>query len=99
MALFCKNNSFSFVLESWFRSSIVKRMFALHTCTPMTTNNSLSTLLAGTILPYSQFIPSVGTGLDTTLFDSSFSQRVSAFFGLGCSCLMCWGLFYSDGTR
>ena len=59
--------------------------------------------VAGTILPYSQFIPFLREhGLDTTLFRQQlFANRVSGFFGLDVivSSLVLWVFVYSEGTR
>lgn len=59
--------------------------------------------VAGTILPYSQFIPFLREhGLDTSLFVRQlFANNVSGFFGLDVivSSLVLWAFVYSEGTR
>jgi hypothetical protein len=59
--------------------------------------------VAGTILPYSQFVPFLAAhGLDLRLFvDQLFANRVSAFFGLDVivSSLVLWVLVFVDGRR
>ena len=59
--------------------------------------------VAGTVLPYSQFLPFLRDhGLDTSLFvQQLFANRVSGFFGLDVivSSLVLWVFVYSEGTR
>ena len=59
--------------------------------------------VAGTILPYSQFIPFLREhGLDTSLFVRQlFANNVSGFFGLDVivSSLALWVFVYSEGMR
>ena len=59
--------------------------------------------IAGTILPYSEFIPFLREhGLDTSLFlQQLFANRVSGFFGLDVivSSLVLWVFVYAEGTR
>ncbi|HEV7365851.1 MAG TPA: DUF2834 domain-containing protein [Gemmatimonadales bacterium] len=63
----------------------------------------LGLCVAGTFLPYSQFIPFLREhGLDLHLFLAQlFANRVSAFFGLDVivSSLVLWVLVYVDGRR
>lgn len=59
--------------------------------------------IAGTILPYSQFIPFLREhGLDASLIvQQLFANKVSAFFGLDVivSSLALWVFVYSEGMR
>jgi hypothetical protein len=59
--------------------------------------------VAGTLLPYSQFIPFLREhGLDLPLFFAQlFANRVSGFFGLDVivSSLVLWVFVYVDGRR
>ena len=59
--------------------------------------------VAGTLLPYSQFIPFVREhGLDLRLFlDQLFANRVSGFFGWDVivSALVVWVFVWVDGRR
>jgi hypothetical protein len=59
--------------------------------------------VAGTILPYSQFIPFVREhGMNTSLFvQHLFANNVSSFFGLDVvvSSLVLWVFVYSEGMR
>lgn len=59
--------------------------------------------VAGTVLPYSQFVPFLREhGLDTTLFlRQLFANRVSGFFGLDVvvSSIVLWVFVYSEGMR
>ena len=63
----------------------------------------LALCVAGTILPYSQFIPFLQQhGLDLKLFlDQLFANRVSAFFGMDVivSSLVLWTLVIIEGRR
>ncbi len=58
---------------------------------------------AGTILPYSQFIPFVReNGLNTPLFfEQLFANKISSFFGMDVivSSLVLWVFVYSEGMR
>lgn len=59
--------------------------------------------IAGTILPYSQFIPFLREhGLDLSLvFQQLFANKVSGFFGLDViiSSVVLWLFVYWEGTR
>ena len=59
--------------------------------------------VAGTLLPYSQFLPFLREhGLDLHLFFAQlFANRVSGFFGLDVivSSLVLWVFVYVDGRR
>jgi uncharacterized protein DUF2834 len=59
--------------------------------------------VAGTVFPYSQFIPFLREhGLDLGLFcEQLFSTRIGAFFGLDVivSSLVLWVLVLSEGRR
>ena len=59
--------------------------------------------IAGTMLPYSQFIPFLREhGLDPFLFvQQLFANKVSGFFGLDVivSSLALWVFVYAEGTR
>ena len=59
--------------------------------------------VAGTILPYTQFVPFLAAhGLDLRLFvEQLFANRVGAFFGLDVivSSLVLWVLVFVDGRR
>lgn len=59
--------------------------------------------VAGTILPYSQFIPFLREhGLDApTFFQQLFANKVSGFFGTDVmvSSLVLWVFVYSEGPR
>ena len=59
--------------------------------------------VAGTVLPYSQFIPFLREhGLDTSLFvQQLFANDVSGFFGLDVivSSFVLWVFVYSEGAR
>ncbi|HSB12703.1 MAG TPA: DUF2834 domain-containing protein [Blastocatellia bacterium] len=59
--------------------------------------------IAGTVLPYSQFIPFLREhGLDLSLFfQQLFANKVSGFFGMDVivSSLALWVFVYAEGTR
>jgi hypothetical protein len=59
--------------------------------------------IAGTVLPYSQFLPFLAEhGLDLKLFvEQLFANRIAAFFGLDVivSSLVLWVLVFVDGRR
>lgn len=59
--------------------------------------------IAGTVLPYYQFIPFVREhGLDRSLFfQQLFANKVSGFFGMDVivSSLVLWVFVYSEGAR
>ena len=59
--------------------------------------------VAGTILPYTQFVPFVAEhGLDLRLFvEQLFSNRIGAFFGLDVivSSLVLWLFVFVEGRR
>src|SRR5262249_24291054 len=59
--------------------------------------------LAGTLLPYSQFVPFLREhGLDLSLFvEQLFSNRIAAFFGLDVivSSVVLWALVIIEGRR
>jgi hypothetical protein len=63
----------------------------------------LALCLAGTILPYSQFIPFLREhGLDLPVFfQQLFANNVSGFFGMDVivSSLTLWVFVYVEGTR
>lgn len=63
----------------------------------------LALCIAGTVLPYSQFIPFLReNGLDLTLFvQQLFANRVSSFFALDVivSSLVLWAFVLWDGRR
>jgi hypothetical protein len=63
----------------------------------------LGLCIAGTVLPYSQFIPFLREhGLDLAVFfQQLFANRVSGFFGLDVivSSLALWVFVYAEGTR
>ena len=63
----------------------------------------LGLCVAGTLLPYSQFIPFLREhGVDLRLFfDQLFANRISGFFGLDVivSSLVVWVLVSVDGRR
>ncbi|MCG6134077.1 MAG: DUF2834 domain-containing protein [Nostoc sp. LLA-1] len=59
--------------------------------------------IAGTVLPYSQFVPFVlEHNLDIQLFfEQLFANKISAFFGMDVivSSLVLWVFVYWEGTR
>jgi hypothetical protein len=63
----------------------------------------LGLCIAGTVLPYSQFIPFLREhGLDLRLFfEQLFSNRISSFFGLDVivSSVVLWVLVLTEGRR
>jgi hypothetical protein len=63
----------------------------------------LGLCIAGTLLPYSQFVPFLREhGLDLRLFfEQLFVNRVSGFFGMDVivSSVVLWLLVYVDGRR
>src|SRR5690349_18974545 len=63
----------------------------------------LALCIAGTVLPYSQFIPFLrDNGLDLTLFfQQLFANRVSGFFALDVivSSIVLWAFVLTEGRR
>lgn len=59
--------------------------------------------IAGTVLPYSEFIPFLqNNGLDLSLFfEQLFANNVSGFFGMDVivSSLVLWVFVYAEGRR